>query len=92
VVTVYVGEHANARSTLEVPIFWFIHTEPVLLLDKHYQSKSLPNMVLVVQSETSSWETHFQCNGRSLLWDLRSDTFYLVSIKILSFCQLYFMV
>ncbi|KAF3338735.1 hypothetical protein FCM35_KLT17572 [Carex littledalei] len=29
-------------------------------------------MVLVVQSETSSWETHFQCNGRSLLWDLRN--------------------
>ncbi|XP_078166065.1 uncharacterized protein LOC144560694 isoform X1 [Carex rostrata] len=65
-------EHANARATLEIPVFWFIHPEPVLLLDKHYQSKSLPNMVLVVQSETSSWETHFQCNGRSLLWDLRN--------------------
>ncbi|KAJ3696515.1 hypothetical protein LUZ61_000220 [Rhynchospora tenuis] len=66
------GEHANARSTLEIPVFWFIHTEPVLLLDKHHQSKSLPNMVLVVQSESSSWETHFQCNGHSLLQDLRN--------------------
>ncbi|CAN6485677.1 unnamed protein product [Victoria cruziana] len=28
-------------------------------------------MVIVVQSGAASWESHFQCNGRSLLWDLR---------------------
>ncbi|KAL5212523.1 hypothetical protein ABZP36_023370 [Zizania latifolia] len=64
------GEHSNHRSTLEVPIFWFIHSEP-LLLDKHYQAKSLSNMVVVVQSDVDSWESHLQCNGRSILWDLR---------------------
>ncbi|XP_020110520.1 uncharacterized protein LOC109725660 isoform X2 [Ananas comosus] len=64
------GEHSNSRSTLEVPIFWFIHRDP-LLIDKHYQAKALSDMVIVVQSEESSWESHLQCNGRSLLWDLR---------------------
>ncbi|XP_006648628.1 uncharacterized protein LOC102707377 [Oryza brachyantha] len=64
------GEHSNHRSTLEIPIFWFIHSEP-LLLDKHYQAKSLSNMVVVVQSDVDSWESHLQCNGRSILWDLR---------------------
>ncbi|KAK9002473.1 hypothetical protein V6N11_025151 [Hibiscus sabdariffa] len=64
------GSHAHSRFTLEVPIFWFIHTEP-LLVDKHYQAKALSDMVIVVQSESSSWESHLQCNGKSLLWDLR---------------------
>lgn len=66
------GTHAHSRSTLEVPIFWFIYSEP-LLVDKHYQSKALSDMVIVVQSEPSSWESHLQCNGQSLLWNLRSD-------------------
>ncbi|CAL5360926.1 unnamed protein product [Camellia sinensis] len=64
------GAHSHSRSTLEVPIFWFIHGDP-LLVDKHYQSKALSDMVIVVQSESSSWESHLQCNGHSLLWDLR---------------------
>ncbi|BFG13737.1 hypothetical protein CerSpe_000110 [Prunus speciosa] len=64
------GKHAHSRSTLEVPIFWFIHGEP-LLVDKHYQAKALSDMVIVVQSEPSSWESHLQCNGQPLLWDLR---------------------
>ncbi|CAD6251036.1 unnamed protein product [Miscanthus lutarioriparius] len=64
------GGHSNHRSTLEVPIFWFIHNEP-LLLDKHYQAKALSNMVVVVQSDDGSWESHLQCNGRPILWDLR---------------------
>ncbi|XP_044471632.1 uncharacterized protein LOC123200512 isoform X2 [Mangifera indica] len=64
------GAHAHSRSTLEVPIFWFIHGDP-LLVDKHYQAKALSDMVIVVQSEAASWESHLQCNGRSLLWDLR---------------------
>ncbi|KAF6143858.1 hypothetical protein GIB67_009839 [Kingdonia uniflora] len=64
------GKHAHTRSTLEIPIFWFIHSEP-LLVDKHYQAKALSDMVVVVQSGPSSWESHLQCNGRSLLWDLR---------------------
>ncbi|KAL2896586.1 UTP--glucose-1-phosphate uridylyltransferase [Bienertia sinuspersici] len=63
------GKHANSRLTLEVPIFWFIHDDP-LLVDKHYQAKALSDMIIVVQSETSSWESHFQCNGHSILWDL----------------------
>ncbi|CAN8301432.1 unnamed protein product [Cochlearia groenlandica] len=65
------GGHAHTRSTLEIPIFWLINGDP-LLIDKHYQAKALSNMVVVVQSEASSWESHLQCNGRSLLWDLRS--------------------
>ncbi|CAM8942799.1 unnamed protein product [Rhodiola kirilowii] len=64
------GSHAHSRSTLEVPVFWFIHGDP-LLIDKHYQAKSLSDMIVVVQSEESSWESHLQCNGRSVLWDLR---------------------
>ncbi|XP_050223002.1 uncharacterized protein LOC126673079 [Mercurialis annua] len=64
------GGHAHSRSTLEVPIFWFIYGEP-LMVDKHYQAKALSDMVIVVQSEPSSWESHLQCNGQSLLWDLR---------------------
>ncbi|KAH7848402.1 hypothetical protein Vadar_002330 [Vaccinium darrowii] len=65
------GTHAHSRSTLEVPLFWFIHNDPLLLVDKHYQAKALSDMVIVVQSEQSSWESHLQCNGRSVLWDLR---------------------
>ncbi|XP_071716090.1 uncharacterized protein [Rutidosis leptorrhynchoides] len=64
------GSHAQSRSTLEVPIFWFIHGEP-LLVDKHYQAKALSDMIIVVQSDSSSWESHLQCNGQSLLWNLR---------------------
>ncbi|XP_027175735.1 uncharacterized protein LOC113775172 [Coffea eugenioides] len=64
------GSHAHSRSTLEVPIFWFIHGDPVLV-DKYYQAKALSDMVIVVQSEESSWESHLQCNGQSLLLDLR---------------------
>lgn len=67
-----VGSHAHGRSTLEIPIFWFINDDP-LFIDKHYQAKALSDMVIVVQSETSSWESHLQCNGRSLLLDLRLD-------------------
>lgn len=64
------GAHSHSRSTLEVPIFWFIHNEPILV-DKHYQAKALSDMVIVVQSDMPSWESHLQCNGRSLLWDMR---------------------
>ncbi|KAK4755826.1 hypothetical protein SAY87_009583 [Trapa incisa] len=65
------GMHAHSRSILEVPIFWFIHGDP-LLIDRHYQAKALSDMVIVVQSESSSWESYLQCNGQSLLWDLRT--------------------
>jgi len=55
---------------LEIPIFWFIHGD-TLLVDKQYQAKALSDMVIVVQSESSSWESYLQCNGGSLLLDLR---------------------
>ncbi|XP_048494940.1 uncharacterized protein LOC104886808 isoform X2 [Beta vulgaris subsp. vulgaris] len=64
------GMHANSRLTLEVPVFWFIQSDP-LLVDKYYQAKALSDMIIVVQSETSSWDSHLQCNGNSILWDLR---------------------
>ncbi|KAM7268933.1 hypothetical protein ACFE04_011099 [Oxalis oulophora] len=64
------GAHANSRSTLEVPIFWFIHGGP-LLVDKHLQAKALSDMVIVVQSDQSFLESPLQCNGKSLLLDLR---------------------
>ncbi|XP_077215421.1 uncharacterized protein LOC143849979 isoform X1 [Tasmannia lanceolata] len=64
------GAHSHSRSTLEVPVFWFIHSDP-LLVDKHYMAKALSDMVIVVQSDSSSWESHLHCNGQSLLWDLR---------------------
>eukprot|EP01018_Ginkgo_biloba_P026857 Gb_19912 [translate_table: standard] len=66
------GTHSNSRSTLEVPIFWFIQQGDPLLIDKHYQAKALPDMVFIVQSSQSVWESHLQCNGQSLLWDLRN--------------------
>lgn len=71
----YVGKLAHSRSTLEVPIFWFIHVEP-LLVDKHYQAKALSDMVIVVQSEPPFWESHLQCNGQPLLWDLRLEFYF----------------
>jgi len=55
---------------LEVPIFWFLHGDP-LLVDKHYQAKALSDMIIVVQSERSSWESHLQCNGQAVMWNLR---------------------
>ncbi|KAL9263611.1 hypothetical protein AKJ16_DCAP08394 [Drosera capensis] len=64
------GAHAHSRSTLEIPIFWFIHGD-TLLVDKHYLAKALSDMVIVVQSQTASWESNFQCNGKSILWDFR---------------------
>lgn len=64
------GRHAHSRSMLEVPIFWFIHSEP-LLLDKHFQAIALSDMIIIVQSEPSSWESHLHCNGHSLLMNLR---------------------
>ncbi|XP_074590965.1 uncharacterized protein LOC141846803 isoform X2 [Curcuma longa] len=67
------GTYSNIRSTLEVPIFWFIHSDP-LLLDKHYQAKALSDMIIVVQSKAASLESYLQCNGRSLVWDLRWPT------------------
>ena len=66
----FTGKHANSRSVLEIPVFWFNHGDP-LLVDKHYQAKSLSDMIIVVQSEDSSWESHLQCNGQSVLLDLR---------------------
>ncbi|KAH9305440.1 hypothetical protein KI387_009844, partial [Taxus chinensis] len=66
------GAQSNSRSTLEVPVFWFIQQGEPLLIDKHYQAKALPDMVIVVQSSQSEWESHLQCNGQSLLWDLRN--------------------
>jgi hypothetical protein len=67
------GRHAHSRSMLEVPIFWFIHSEP-LLLDKHFQAIALSDMIIVVQSEPSSWESHLHCNGHSLLMNLRLES------------------
>ncbi|RDX88687.1 hypothetical protein CR513_29686, partial [Mucuna pruriens] len=64
------GGHAHSRSVLEVPVFWFIYSEP-LLLDKYFQAKALSDMIIVVQSELSSWESHLHCNGHSLLLNLR---------------------
>ncbi|KAG5002382.1 hypothetical protein JHK87_023454 [Glycine soja] len=64
------GSHVHSRSVLEVPVFWFIYSEP-LLLDKYFQAKALSDMIIVVQSEPSSWESHLHCNGHSLLLNLR---------------------
>ncbi|PKU72306.1 hypothetical protein MA16_Dca006306 [Dendrobium catenatum] len=64
------GIHSDSRSTLEVPIFWFIHNDPVLV-DKHYQARALSDMVIVVQSDKAVWESHLQCNGKPIAWDLR---------------------
>ncbi|KAK9282703.1 hypothetical protein L1049_010923 [Liquidambar formosana] len=51
--------------------YFGLFTGDPLLVDKHYQAKSLSDMVVVVQSDPTSWESHLQCNGQSLLWDLR---------------------
>ncbi|KAG6389018.1 hypothetical protein SASPL_150455 [Salvia splendens] len=83
------GLHAQSRSTLEIPIFWFIHNEG-LLVDKHQQARALSDMVVVVQSEPSSWESHLQCNGQSLLWDLRLKNLAIIlSILELTSCLLH---
>ncbi|GAU46685.1 hypothetical protein TSUD_254510 [Trifolium subterraneum] len=55
-----------AVSDLEI----FRSSEP-LLLDKHFQAIALSDMIIVVQSEPSSWESHLHCNGHSLLMNLR---------------------
>ncbi|KAJ7540824.1 hypothetical protein O6H91_10G032800 [Diphasiastrum complanatum] len=58
------------KSALEIPIFWFVRTGEPLFVDKHHLAKALPDMVIVVQTSNSSWESHLQCNGKSILWDL----------------------
>ncbi|KAL5974242.1 hypothetical protein ACLOJK_030906 [Asimina triloba] len=44
------GAHSHSRSTLEVPIFWFIHGDP-LFVDKHYQAKALSDMLILNEKE-----------------------------------------
>ncbi|KAL2630290.1 hypothetical protein R1flu_014976 [Riccia fluitans] len=59
------------RNSLEVPVIWYLRSgsEP-LLIDKHYLAKALPDMVIVTQSTNLLWESHLQCNGESIYWDL----------------------
>ncbi|KAL3688199.1 hypothetical protein R1sor_014508 [Riccia sorocarpa] len=61
----------GVRSSVEVPVIWYLRSgsEP-LLIDKHYLAKALPDMVIVVQSTNRLWESHLQCNGESVYWDL----------------------
>ncbi|XP_024530236.1 uncharacterized protein LOC9659220 isoform X2 [Selaginella moellendorffii] len=60
------------KSTLEVPVFWFIRSDESVFIDKHYLAKALPDMVIVMQSAQSSWPSHLQCNGKSIDWDASS--------------------
>nr|XP_024395234.1 uncharacterized protein LOC112291681 isoform X2 [Physcomitrium patens] len=63
--------NTQGRASLEVPIFWFVRSgEEPLFIDKHYVAKALPDMVFVVQSNQSKWESHLQCNSKVVHWDL----------------------
>ncbi|KAG0568443.1 hypothetical protein KC19_6G020200 [Ceratodon purpureus] len=63
--------NAQERTSLEVPIFWFVRSgEEPLFIDKHYVAKALPDMVFVVQSSQKKWESHLQCNSKVIHWDL----------------------
>lgn len=63
---------ASPDTVLEVPIFVFsVDTDVPLFIDKHYQAKSLPDMVLVVQNTHTSWDSHISCNGKPIVMNLR---------------------
>ncbi|KAF4403174.1 hypothetical protein G4B88_027945 [Cannabis sativa] len=49
-----IGTHAHSRSTL---VFLFIHGEP-LFVGKHYQDTAISDLIIVAQSETSTWKSH----------------------------------
>ncbi len=61
------------RGTREIPIFLFSldSTLPVFI-DKHFQARALPSMVVAVQSNYRLWESTISCNNRPIYWNLRN--------------------
>lgn len=72
--------HAHSRrygvhQSRDIPIFIFSLDLPLpVFIDKHLQSRALDNMVIAVQSNQHLWESHLQCNQRSIYWNLRDPT------------------
>jgi hypothetical protein len=64
----------NGRTTRTIPIFIFsLHAtekDAPILLDKYFAARGLSNMVLVVQSNQSMYETRWQCNKDPIYWNM----------------------
>lgn len=61
------------KGTREIPIFMFSINSPLpVFVDKHFQARALPSMVIAVQSNYRLWESVLQCNQRPIFWNLRN--------------------
>lgn len=61
------------RNTREVPIFLFsLQSDLPVFVDKYFQARALPGMVMAVQSSYHLWESPLTCNGRPVYWNLNN--------------------
>ncbi|MDP2438438.1 MAG: hypothetical protein Q8P67_22065 [archaeon] len=62
-----------ASHSLHLPILFFsVHHEEPLLIDKYYQAKALDDMIVVVQSSEQQFQSRLSCNGVPVNWNLRN--------------------
>jgi len=55
---------AKTPNKKDVPVFIFSMDFPLpVFVDKHYQARSLEDMVIAVQSDEVEWDSHLACNG-----------------------------
>jgi len=66
-------DYENKFLSKHIPIFFFsVDSDVPVFIDKYYQAKALSDMVIVVQSNFTSWESRLSCNKDSINWDLRN--------------------
>lgn len=73
-------EHFVSRH---IPLFLFSVNRTPLFIDKQYMAKALSDMVIVVQSNTESYETRLSCNGKPIYWNLRNPLKFVLSASAL---------
>lgn len=59
------------------------HDEPILI-DKYLAARGLSDMVIVVQSNQSMYETRWHCNKEAIFWNMRSPTRHALAAAALS--------
>jgi hypothetical protein len=65
------GGSVKRPTAREIPIFLFSLDYPLpVFVDKYYQSRALPDMVVAVQSTQHLWESHLSCNRKAVFWNL----------------------
>ena len=72
-------------SSKQINIFIFSHDSPrPVLIDKHYQARSLDNLVVAVQSSHPKWPSQYSCNSKVIYLNLRDPTKAILSATIQS--------